>query len=296
MASPQWNSTPQQSRRLRSSYASTIVSITLVLFILGLMATLLLNVSRLSRYVKENVGFSIEFADNVSDADVAWVRKQLDIAPFVRETRFISKDEAERELRYMLGADFVSFLGYNPLPVSIEAKLRYQYAHPDSLQYIEKRLAAMPQVKEVIYQKSLIELVSSNVNRISAILLLFSVLLFVVSLAQINNTIRLSIYSRRFIIYTMKLVGATRAFIIRPFLARSALHGVIAAFAAFLLLSGMFVLVRNQMDFGSVSLFSMDIVGLLMLCLLLLGLLVSMISTFFAVDKFLDLNADELHY
>jgi cell division transport system permease protein len=296
MASSEWNSAPQYTRRLRNSYASTVVSVTLVLFVLGLMAALLLNVSRLSRYVKENMGFMVEFADATSDADIAWVRKQLDISPYVRETKLISKADAESELKEMLGQDFVAFLGYNPLPVSIEAKLRYRYAHPDSLLLIEQHISQMPSVKSVVYQKSLIALVNRNVNRISALLLLFGVLLFVVSLAQINTTIRLSVYSKRFLIYTMKLVGATRVFITRPFLARSALHGVLSALLAFLLLCGLFVVLRSQIDFEALNIVSVDFVALLFLCLIGLGLLVSMISTFFALDRFLDMNMDELYY
>jgi cell division transport system permease protein len=293
---PTKNNFSQHRRRLRNSYLSTIVSITLVLFVMGLVAALLLNVGYLSRYVKENIGFSVEIADGTSDADIAWVRKQLDIMPAVRETKFISKADAERELRTMLGQDFVAFLGYNPLHVSIEAKLRYRYAHPDSLPRIEKRIAKMQGVKSVTYQKSLVDVVNRNVNRISAVLLLFGILLFVVSLTQINTTIRLSVYSKRFIIYTMKLVGATRSFITRPFLARSALHGVISALFAFGLLGGVYFVVRNQIDIDTLNIISIDFVGLLLLCLLALGLLVSIISTYFSLNRFLDMDMDDIHY
>ncbi|GHT68426.1 cell division protein FtsX [Bacteroidia bacterium] len=295
-ASTNFNSVPQHQRRLRNSYASTVVSITLVLFVLGLMSALLLNVRQLSRYVKENIGFMVEFADGTSDADIAYVRKQLDISPYVRETKFISKADAELELKAMLGQDFVAFLGHNPLPASIEAKLRYKYAQPDSLMRIERQISKMKSVKSVVYQKSLVDVVNKNVNRISAVLLLFGVLLFVVSLAQINTTIRLSLYSKRFLIYTMKLVGATRTFITRPFLARSALHGVLSALFAFVLLCGFYAIVRNQIDLEMLNIISPNFVGLLLFCLLSLGLLVSMISTFFALDRFLDMNIDDLYY
>jgi cell division transport system permease protein len=295
MSKSTWDNS-QSTRRLRNSYLSSIVSMSLVLFMLGLMAALLLNANRLSRYVKENIGFSVVLNDNATEADIAWIRKQLDVAPYVRETKFISKDDAERELREMLGEDFVAFLGYNPLPVSIEAKLRYQYANNDSIRVIEQELQEFKQVKEVSYQKSLINLVNDNVNKISAILLLFSGLLFIVSLAQINNTMRLSMYSRRFLINTMKLVGATRGFIVRPFMAKSALHGVISAVIAFILLAGLFYLARNEMGAEFVQFVTVETAGILLLFILFLGVMVASLSTFFAVDRFIDMKTDELYY
>ncbi len=287
---------PYTSRRLRNSYVSTIVSITLVLFMLGLMGLLLLNANRLSRYVKENIGFSVVLQDNASEADIAWVRKQLDVAPYVRETKFISKDDAARELSEMLGEDFVSFLGYNPLPVSIEAKLRYDYANNDSIAVIESELREFKQVKEVSYQKSLIGMMNENINKISAILLLFSALLLFVSLAQINNTIRLSIYSRRFLINTMKLVGATRGFVIKPFVAKSALHGIISAIVALALLCGLFYAARNQLGTEMMHLITPEVMGILFLCILGVGIAVSALSTYLAVNRFLDMKTDELYY
>ncbi len=284
------------SRRLRNSYVSTVVSISLVLFMLGLMSLLLLNANRLSRYVKEHIGFSVVLQDNASEADIAWLRKQLDVAPYVRETKFISKDDAERELREMLGEDFVEFLGYNPLPVSIEAKLRHQYANNDSIAVIEHELREFKQVKEVTYQKSLISLVNDNVNKISLLLLLFSALLLFVSLVQINNTIRLSIYSRRFLINTLKLVGATRSFIIKPFLAKSALHGIVSAMIAMALIGGLVYAARNQMGSEMMQLITPEVMGALFLCVLLLGIAVGVLSTFFAVNRFLNMKTDELYY
>jgi cell division transport system permease protein len=268
----------------------------LVLLLLGVMGVLLLNANRLSRYVRENIGFSVVLQDNATEADIAWVRKQLDVSPYVREAKFISKEDAERELREMLGEDFVTFLGYNPLPVSIEAKLRYRYANSDSIRAIEKDLKEFSQVKEVSYQKSLINAVNDNINKISAMLLLFSGLLFFVSFAQINNTIRLSIYSRRFLINTMKLVGATRAFITRPFVVKSALHGLIAAIVAMLLLLGLFYLARNEVGHEMVQLITVEVMGILFLCLLVIGVVVGAVSTYFAVSKFLDMKTDDLYY
>lgn len=293
---PKASTNPYTLRRLRSSYASTVVSMSLVLLLLGVIGVLLLNANRLSRYVRENISFSVVLQDNATEADIAWVRKQLDVSPYVRETKFISKENAERELREMLGEDFVAFLGYNPLPVSIEAKLRYRYANNDSIRVIEKKFKDIRQVKEISYQKSLIGQVNDNINKISAMLLLFSGLLFFVSFAQINNTIRLSIYSRRFLINTMKLVGATRAFITRPFMLQSALHGVISAMVAMLLLLGLCYLVRNEVGREMVQMVTAEVMGILFLCLLTIGVVVGVISTYFAVNKFLDMKTDDLYY
>jgi cell division transport system permease protein len=287
---------PYTRRRLRNSYVSTVVGMSLVLLLLGVIGVLLLNANRLSRYVRENISFSVVLQDNATEADIAWVRKQLDVSPYVRETKFISKEDAERELREMLGEDFVAFLGYNPLPVSIEAKLRYRYANNDSIRVIEQKFKEFRQVKEISYQKSLIGQVNDNINKISAMLLLFSGLLFFVSFAQINNTIRLSIYSRRFLINTMKLVGATRAFITRPFMLKSALHGVISAMVAMLLLLGLFYLVRNEVGREMVQMVTVEVMGVLFLCLLAVGVVVGVISTYFAVNKFLDMKTDDLYY
>jgi cell division transport system permease protein len=283
------------SRRLRSSYLSTVVSMSLVLFLLGLMGLLLLNANRLSRYVKENIGFSVVLHDHATASDIAWIRKQLDAAAYVRQTKFISKEDAERELRDMLGEDFVTFLGYNPLPVTIEAKLHHRYANNDSIAVIEQQLREFTQVKEVAYQKSLINLVNDNVNKISALLLLFSGLLFFVSMAQINNTIRLSIYARRFLIHTMQLVGATRGFITRPFLGKSVLQGLVSAVVAVLLLCCVLYFARSEMR-DSLGMLSPEVAGILLLGLLTLGVAVGVLSTYFAVHRFLDMKTDELYY
>jgi cell division transport system permease protein len=283
------------SRRLRTSYFSTVVSMSLVLFLLGLMGLLLLNASRLSHYVKENIGFSVVLHDNASASDIARIHAQLKVMPYVRETKVISKDDAEHELYEMLGEDFVAFLGYNPLPVTIEAKLHYRYANKDSIAVIERHLSEFSQVKEVAYQKSLIDLVNDNVNKISALLLLFSGLLFFVSMAQINNTIRLSIYARRFLIHTMQLVGATRGFITRPFLGKSVLQGLVSAVVAVLLLCCVFYFARNEMR-DTMGLLSPEVAGILLLGLLTVGVTIGLLSTYFAVHRFLDMKTDELYY
>ena len=216
-------------RRLRSSYITSIISISLVLFLLGLIGILLINAKRLSDHVKENIGFTIILNENVKEVDILRLQKSLDAQEYVKSTEYISKEEAASELTEELGEDFIEFLGYNPLGATIDVRFYAGYANPDSISFIEGQINSFEEVKEVFYQKSLLHLVNENIRKISFIILLFSALLFLIAVALINNTIRLSVYSRRFLINTMKLVGATRTFIRRPFLYRSAGHGILAA-------------------------------------------------------------------
>ena len=187
---------------------------------LGILGLLILNAKRLSDYVKENLGFTVFLNDDVKEADANYLRKLLDASSYVRSTDYISKARAAKELQEELGEDFISFLGYNPLSAAIDVKLKAAYANPDSISKIKNNLLKFKQVKEINYQESLIDQVNKNVSKISLIILLFSGLLLFISLVLINNTIRLSVYSRRFIINTMKLVGATWGFIRQPFLMR----------------------------------------------------------------------------
>ncbi len=207
-----------QRRKLQSSRATALISITLVLLMVGLLGLIVLHAQKLSDYVRENIGFSIIMKENVREAGIVQLQKTLDASRFVKSTEYITPEQAAEELQEELGEDFIGFLGYNPLLPSIELKLRADYTNIDSLEMIESELLANPDVKEIYYQKDLVHLINRNIRRISLVILGFSVLLLVIAIALINNTIRLSVYSKRFIIRTMQLVGATGGFIRRPFL------------------------------------------------------------------------------
>lgn len=282
-------------RRLRSSYITSVISISLVLFMLGLVGLLLLNAQRLSEYVKENIGFSVILKDQVKEVDVIRLQKNLDAARYVKSTRYITKDEAAEMLQDDLGEDFIDFLGYNPLLASIEVHLHAAYANPDSIRVLERDFQQFDQIKEVFYQKSLVNLVNENVQRISLILLAFSVLLLFIALALINNTIRLSVYAKRFIINTMQLVGASHSFIRRPFLYRSAWQGIIAALLAIGMLSGVMYLAQEEFQ-EVVSFQDVETVASLFAGVILFGIIISWISTYFAVNKYLRMNVDKLYY
>lgn len=282
-------------RRLRSSYFVSVISISLLLFIIGLMGLLIFNARNLSEFVKENIGFSVILEENVKEVDIIRIQKNLDATEYVKSTRYITKEKAASELEEMLGEDFISFLGYNPLLPSIEVNLFAAYANPDSIAIIEKDIENLAFVQEVYYQKSLVHLVNENIQKISFILIGFSFMLFLISISVINNTIRLSVYARRFIINTMQLVGATNSFIRKPFLLKSALHGLYAAIFANALMLGVIYMARKEFAelFGFQDI---QTIGLLFISIIILGIIIALISTFFAVNRFLRLQTDELYY
>jgi cell division transport system permease protein len=283
------------TRRLRSSYLSAVVSISLVLFLLGASGILLLHAYRLSEYFKENLTLTIILDENATEADAAWVRKQLDAAPYINETKYISKEEAAEEMKLLLGSDFMTVFDFNPLPLAVEAKIKGRYAQIDSVEVIEKKLSAIPHIREITYQRSLIEMVNRNIQKTGFILLVFISLMLFISLVLINNTIRLSIYARRFLINTMRLVGATQWFITRPFLWRSLWQGMFSGAIAIMLLTGVLYVAQNE--FGEIMGFiDPNILLFLFLCVIVLGMLISFVSTLFAVNKFIRIDSDKLYY
>ncbi len=285
----------QTKRQLRNSYLTTVISIALVLFLLGAVGYLMLNAQRLSNYVKENIGFNVVLKDNVREAEVRRLQKYLDASSYVKSTEYIDKERAAEELKAQLGEDFVDFLGYNPLLSSIEVKLFAEFANPDSIKKVEEIFVSFPQVKEVFYQKNLIHKVNENVNKISLVLLAFSALLLLIAIALINNTIRLSIYSKRFLINTMQLVGATKGFIRQPFISTSLLHGFVGAVLANGLLAGGVYILHKELG-GFIGFDNIELVGILFILVILVGMLLSFVSTYFAVNKYLRLKTDQLYF
>lgn len=282
-------------RKLRSSYITTTVSISLVLFILGIIGFLGLNTQRLSKYVKENIGLTIYLNDDVKPADLNKLKKLLDAKPYVKSTELITKEDAAKILKDELGEDFISFLGMNPLSASINLYFYSDYAQTDSLEAIQKNLAQYPQVKEIVYQKDLLTLIENNVNKINFILSVFGILLFITSYTLINNTIRLSIYSQRFVIRTMKLVGASKSFIRQPFLTTSLIIGLASSLIAIGILYALLFLLRN--DFAGLFFYNQaEFYGILIIGLIVSGMVISYLATFFAVSKYLKIKEQELYY
>ncbi len=282
-------------RRLVRSYLVATVSITLVLFLVGMMVLLVLNARRLSDYVRENVGFTLVLHEKVREVEVLRLQKSLSATRFVKSTSYVDKEEAAKELANDLGEDFVGFLGFNPLFSSVDVKLHAPWMRADSLALLEKEFLKYPQVKEVYYQRDLVKVINDNVEKVSLILLVFSGLLLFIFITLINNTIRISIYSQRFIINTMKLVGATRPFIRRPFVMKSVSYGLLAGLIAD---AGIFLLINSYREEFR-SLISDEQTGTTAVAftvVLLFGVVISWLSTHLAVNKFLRLRFEDLFY
>src|SRR5690554_1023183 len=288
-------STPDKyaRRRARSSAVSTIIGISLVLFMLGILGVLILNAQKLAKHVRENLQIQVFLADDLNEAGTLQLRKEIDAEPYTLKTEYISKEEAAEDLQREIGEDFMAFLGTNPLQAAIDLHVKAEYAVPDSLMHIASALEAHEGVAEVVYSPNLVRQINENVNKIGLVLLGFSALLLLVAIALINNTIRLTIYSKRFIIRSMQLVGATRGFIQRPFILTGILHGLYASFLAILLILGVLQAVRMEIpeffEFNDILMF-VKLFGLVAL----LGIIISGLSTLFAVRRYLRMDARKI--
>lgn len=278
-----------------NSRLTSIISIALVLFLLGLIFLMGLLGKKLSVYVKENISFSIVLKDNQKEAEIKKMQKTLDKLPFIKSTEYISKEQAAKELEEELGENPETFLGFNPLQASIEVKLHSQYANPDSLRLIEKKIKNYTSVSDLLYRKDMMQMVNENVKRASFILLALAVMLMAISFVLISNTIRLLIYSKRFLIHTMKLVGATPGFIRRPFVRYNVISGIFASILAIFMLTGALYYLQQELD-GFIRL--LDIKSLLIVYggVVVMGVLLSIGATIFAVNRYLRMGGDKLYY
>ena len=282
-------------RRLRNAYLSTVVSISLVLLLVGVAAMLLVNAKSVSNYFKENMRISVMMKTDVSDAETMEYQETLDAMHFVRSTEFISKAQGTAELEQMLGEDFLSVFETSPVPASIDVTLQADYVSSDSLAIVKAAIAESPLVEEVEYQQSLIEALNANLRKISIVLAVFIGLLLFISYVLINNTVRLSIFSRRFTIHTMKLVGATRSFIRAPFLVRAVFQGIFSACIAALCLIGILFYLRGQFQ-QLFEIFSAQMLLAVIGIVLVSGMLICVVSTWFAVNRLVSLSKDDLYY
>lgn len=278
-----------------NSRLTSIISIALVLFLLGLICLLGLLGNKLSNYVKENISFSIVLKDNVKDADVKKMQKQLDAKPFIKSTEYISKEQAAKELEDELGENPETFLGFNPLQASIEVRLKSEYANMDSVQVIEKQIRSYTSVSDLLYRKDMMQMVNENMRRAGIILSVLALILMSISFVLISNTIRLLIYSKRFLIHTMKLVGATHSFIRGPFIRYNVISGIFAAILAILMLIGTLYYLQQEL-IGFIDLLDVQSLLIMFGTVMLLGILLSFIATCFAVNKYLKMSVDKLYY
>lgn len=282
-------------KRIFNSWITSLISISLVLTMLGLLGMILVNGRQLSDYVREKIGFTLVLHDNVKPESIKKLQENLNKSSFVKSTRYIDKETASKELTEQLGEDFTGFLGYNPLFESIEVKLFANYTSSDSLQKLEKKFLTYPQVKEVYYQKDLVQIINENIKKITFFVLIISALLTFIFIALINNTIRISVYSQRFTINTMQMVGASNSFIRKPFLRKSLLMGFYGSVVANMIIFLGIYLYRIELQ----SLITSEVIyptGIVFTSVFVLGLLFSYLSTFFAVNKFLMMKFDEMFY
>ena len=278
-----------------NSRLTSVISISLVLFLLGLILLIGMLGNKLSVYVKENLSFSIVLKDNQKETEIKKMQKSLDALPFIKSTEYISKEQAAKELEEELGENPEIFLGFNPLQASIEVKLHSEYANPDSLQVIEKKIRNYTSVSELLYRKDMMEIVHNNMKRLGLILLTLAAVLMIISFVLISNTIRLLIYSKRFLIHTMKLVGATSGFIRRPFVKYNIVSGIFASILAILMLTGALYYLQNELK-GFIQILDMQTLLLVYVAVFALGIVLSVIAAIFAVNKYLRMGVDKLYY
>lgn len=281
-------------RFLNAKITSTI-SISLVLVLLGITILILFMGNGLSRFVKENMSFNVMLSADVSDNEISRIRKNLDSQPFVRSSRFISKEEAKDQLIRDLGEDPEELLGYNPAQDCIEIFLHSEYANSDSIAMINGVIRQDTNVTDLLYQQEAIDLINENLSKVMAVLLILAAILLFISFTLIRNTIRLSIYSKRFLINTMKLVGATGGFIRKPFVVNNIITGIVAGVIADLIIFAMITYFSREYADIQPILSQFDIV-LIFGLVILLGVVISTIATAFAVNRYLKMKSDQLYY
>ena len=278
-----------------NAYLSSVISISLVLLLVGIASLLMVTAKGVSDYFKENMQVSVMMKQTVSDEDALKFKETLDGERYIKNTVFVSKEQGQRELAQQLGEDFLDVFETSPIPVSIDVTLEADYVSADSLEVVRAEISKSSLVEEVIYQKSLVDALNANLSRISLILGVFITLLLFISFVLINNTVRLSVFARRFAIHTMKLVGATRSFIRGPFLIQSAFQGLFASFIAIIVLLGLMFVMRSEFE-QLFEIFRMDLLLIVLGIVVAAGLTICLMSTFFVVNKLISLKKDELYY
>lgn len=280
-----------QKWQIRSSLLTTTISLTLALFVVGLFGIIVMNTHKISEFVQENIGFTIVFNDSVNKNEVMKFQSELNQKNFVRETKYIDKDIAAKELQDELGENFVSIFGYNVLNESLDVRVSPEFSDLESIKQITRELEKQAGIKEIVYQEYLIDVVNKNIQKIGTILFVIFLLLLTISIVLINNTVRLTFQSKRFLIRTMQLIGATPAYIRRPYLFQSFVNGLVGSIFA---VWGLFMFIQfiesefeSIIDFGSM--------GGMFLLVFFTGLCLSLISSYFAIRRLLRMNLDEMY-
>lgn len=281
-------------RRLVGAWLSTVISISLVLLLVGVAALLVVNARSVSDYFKENMQVSVLMKQEVDDDEAMEYVAELDAMPFIKSSKFVSREQGTKEMAELLGEDFLKVFETAPIPVSIEVTLKADYVSTDSLEVVKKEIRRSGIVDEVVYQQSLVEKLNTNLKKISVVLGVFIALLLFISFVLINNTVRLNVFSRRFTIHTMKLVGATKSFIRAPFMVQAVFQGLFSALLATLMLVGILFFVRSE--FAQLfEVFRLDLLLVVIGVVILSGVVICTISTALVVGHLVSLSKEELY-
>lgn len=283
-----------QKRRLISSYFSVVLSVFLVLFLLGILGLFVINSKKLSDDFKEEIAMTVFFKNEANDSVINAFQNELKVAKFVKSSVYVTKEQAAKQHTDIIGEDFMTFLGANPLQNSFDIHLKADYIDTENIRKIESRFRANEMVSDIVYDKQLVSLVNDNIKKVSMWILIVSGILAFIAVVLINSSMRLSIYSNRFIIKTMQMVGATKSFIRKPFIMRSIKLGLIGSFLAVLALIGLLVYLDNT--FPNLGILNDPIMtGAVLVSVMLVGILITWISTFFATQRYLNLRTDDLY-
>ena len=281
-------------RRLAGAWLSTVISISLVLLLVGVAGLLVANARSVSDYFKENMQVSVLMKQEVGDDEAMEYVSDLDAKPFIKSTTFVSREQGAKEMTDLLGEDFLNVFEAAPIPVSVDVTLKADYVSSDSLEIVKNEIMKSPLVDEVVYQQSLVDKLNTNLRKISMVLGVFIVLLLFISFVLINNTVRLNVFSRRFTIHTMRLVGATKSFIRAPFLVQAVFQGLFSALLATLMLVGILFFVRSE--FAQLfEVFRLDMLLIVIGVEILAGVLICVVSTALVVGRLVSLSKDELY-
>ena len=281
-------------RRLAGAWLSTVISISLVLLLVGVAGLLVANARSVSDYFKENMQVSVLMKQEVGDDEAMEYVSDLDAKPFIKSTTFVSREQGAKEMTDLLGEDFLNVFEAAPIPVSVDVTLKADYVSSDSLEVVKNEIMKSPLVDEVVYQQSLVDKLNTNLRKISMVLGVFIVLLLFISFVLINNTVRLNVFSRRFTIHTMRLVGATKSFIRAPFLVQAVFQGLFSALLATLMLVGILFFVRSE--FAQLfEVFRLDMLLIVIGVEILAGVMICVVSTALVVGRLVSLSKDELY-
>lgn len=281
-------------RRLVGAWLSTVISISLVLLLVGVAGLLVANAKSVSDYFKENMQISVLMKQEVGEDEVMEYVSDLDAMPFIKSTKLISREQGTREMADLLGEDFLDVFETAPIPVSVDVTLKADYVSSDSLEVVKGEIGKSALVDEVVYQQSLVDRLNTNLGKISAVLGVFIVLLLFISFVLINNTVRLNVFSRRFTIHTMRLVGATKSFIRAPFLVQAVFQGLFSALLATLMLVGILFFVKSEFE-QLFEVFRPDLLLIVIGVVILAGVVICTVSTALVVGRLVSLSKDELY-